>query len=46
MEKSDIKDKELVLRVLSMYSDPNVREKEIKNMAKTFEEIAQKILPS
>ena len=37
MEKSDIKDKELVLRVLSMYSDPNVREKEIKNMAKTFE---------
>ncbi|NLI23950.1 MAG: hypothetical protein GX419_04505 [Bacteroidales bacterium] len=45
MEKSDIKDKELVLRVLSMYSDPNVREKEIKNMAKTFEEIAQKILP-
>jgi len=45
MEKSDIKDKELVLRVLSMYSDPNVREKEIKNMSKTFEEIADKILP-
>ena len=45
MEKSDLKDKDLVLRVLSMYSDPEVREKEIKNMSKTFEEIAEKILP-
>ena len=31
MEESDIQDKELILRVLSMYSDPEVREKEIKN---------------
>jgi tetratricopeptide (TPR) repeat protein len=45
MEKSNIKDKELVLRVLSMYSDPDVREKEIKNISKTFEEIARDILP-
>ena len=45
MEKSDIKDKELVLRVLSMYSDPNVREKEIINIAQAFEEIKVKILP-
>jgi tetratricopeptide (TPR) repeat protein len=45
MEKSTIKDKELVLRVLSMYSDPDVREKEIKHMSKTFEEIAKDILP-
>lgn len=45
MEQSDIKDKELVLRVLSMYQDPAVREKEIKNMSKTFEVIAEKILP-
>jgi len=45
MEKSDIKDKELILRVLSMYSDPAVREKEIKNIAEAFEEIKVKVLP-
>jgi len=45
MEGSDIKDKELILRVLSMYSDPAVREKEIKNMAQAFEEIKVQILP-
>jgi Flp pilus assembly protein TadD len=45
MEASDIKDKELVLRVLSMYSDPVVREKEIKNISATFDEIKDKILP-
>jgi Flp pilus assembly protein TadD len=45
MEASDIQDKELILRVLSMYSDPAVREKEIKNMAEAFEEIKVKILP-
>ena len=45
MEESDIQDKELILRVLSMYSDPEVREKEIKNISAAFEEIADKILP-
>ncbi len=45
MEESNIQDKELVLRVLSMYSDPEVREKEIKNIAAAFEEIAETILP-
>jgi Flp pilus assembly protein TadD len=45
MEASDIKDKELVLRVLSMYSDPAVREKEIKNISAAFDEIKVKILP-
>ncbi|MFO7659230.1 MAG: hypothetical protein R6W78_19395 [Bacteroidales bacterium] len=45
MEESDIQDKELVLRVLSMYSDPVVREKEIKNISVAFKEIADKILP-
>ncbi len=45
MEGSDIQDKELILRVLSMYSDPAVREKEIKNIAQAFEEIKVKILP-
>jgi tetratricopeptide (TPR) repeat protein len=45
MEESDIQDKDLILRVLSMYSDPVVREKEIKNIAEAFEEIKVKILP-
>ena len=45
MEESTIQDKELVLRVLSMYSDPEVREKEIRNISKAFEEIADQILP-
>lgn len=45
MESSKIQDKELILRVLSMYSDPEVREKEIKNMANTFKVIAEEILP-
>lgn len=45
MEASDIQDKELILRVLSMYSDPVVREKEIKNISEAFEVIAEEILP-
>lgn len=45
MEKSTIQDKELILRVLSMYSDPEVREREIKNMSETFKVIATDVLP-
>jgi tetratricopeptide (TPR) repeat protein len=45
MEASDIQDKELILRVLSMYSDPAVREKEIKNIAEAYEEIKTEVLP-
>lgn len=45
MAESDIADKDLVLRVLSMYSDPIQREKEIKNISKAFTQIADKILP-
>jgi Flp pilus assembly protein TadD len=45
MQESDIQDKELILRVLSMYSDPVVREKEIKNIAAAYEVIAKDILP-
>lgn len=45
MQESDIQDKELILRVLSMYSDPVVREREIKNIAAAYEEVADKILP-
>jgi len=45
MEASDIPDKDLILRVLSMYSDPVVREREIRNMAATFEILKDDILP-
>ncbi len=45
MEGSTIRDKELILRVLSMYSDPVVREREIKNISAAYTEIADKILP-
>ena len=45
MEASTIKDKDLILRVLTMYSDGPTREKEIKNLSKTWAELADKILP-
>ncbi len=45
MESSDIQDKQLILRVLSMYSDPEQREQEIKNLSVTFKSIAEDILP-
>lgn len=45
MEQSSIQDKELILRVLSMYSDPVVREKEIKNISSAYKEIADDVLP-
>jgi len=45
MQQSDLPDKDLVLRVLSMYSDPVQREKEIKNISKVYVQIADKILP-
>jgi len=45
MEKSTIQDKELILRVLSMYTDPEVREREIKNLSSAFSAVASEILP-
>lgn len=45
MEKSNIKDKDLILRVLSMYNDPEVREREIKNLSEAFTGVADEILP-
>jgi Flp pilus assembly protein TadD len=45
MEQSNIQDKELILRVLSMYNDPEVREREIKNLSETFTAVADEILP-
>ena len=46
MEASSFADKDLVLRVLTMYPDVNQREKEIKNMAATYKEISDDILPT
>ena len=45
MQASTIADKNLILRVLEMYSDKNKREEEIRNIAKTYREIEQDILP-
>ncbi len=45
VEKSNIQDKDLVLRVLSMYPDPEVREREIKNISSVFRQLADEILP-
>ena len=45
IQKSDIQDKDLILRVLSMYSDPAVRESEIKNMSQVYKEISKDVFP-
>lgn len=45
MEKSDLADKDLILRVLSMYSDPVVREAEVKKLSKAYVQVADKVLP-
>lgn len=45
VENSDLEDKDLILRVLSMYSDPAVRENEIKNMSKVYTEINKNVFP-
>ena len=42
---SNIADKELILRVLSMYNDPEAREREIKNISSVYGELAEEILP-
>ena len=46
MEQSNMQDKELVLRVLSMYTDPEEREAQIKNLSAVYGTIAEEILPA
>ena len=46
MEASNIQDKDLVLRVLSMYTDPEEREAQIKNLSAVFKTIADEVLPT
>ncbi|GAK36041.1 tetratricopeptide repeat protein [Bacteroides graminisolvens] len=45
VSKSNIQDKELILRVLSMYQDPEQREREIKNISSVYKNLADDILP-
>ena len=45
VSKSNIQDKELILRVLSMYQDPEQREQEIKNISSVYKTLADEILP-
>lgn len=45
VSKSNIQDKDLILRVLSMYSDPEQRETEIKNISSVYKTLADEILP-
>ena len=43
--QSNIQDKDLILSVLSMYKDPETREREIRNLSAIFEQLAETILP-
>ncbi len=45
VSKSNIQDKDLILSVLSMYKDPEQREREIRNLSRVFEQLADQILP-
>ena len=45
VSKSNIQDKDLILRVLSMYKDPEQRETEIRNLSAVFTTLADEILP-
>ena len=45
VQASNIQDKEVILRVLSMYKDPEQREQQIRNMSEGFRELADGILP-
>ena len=45
VQASNIQDKDVILRVLSMYKDPQEREQQIKNLSHGFQELADGILP-
>ena len=45
VSKSELPDKELILRVLSMYNDPEEREEQIKNISSVYKELADEVLP-
>jgi len=45
VSESNIQDKDLILSVLSMYKDPEQREREIRNLSTVFDQLAEEILP-
>lgn len=45
LQASNIQDKDVILRVLSMYQDPEEREKQIRNISAGYKELADEILP-
>ncbi|MDE6510001.1 MAG: hypothetical protein K2K99_07385, partial [Muribaculaceae bacterium] len=45
VEASNIQDKDLILSVLQMYKDPDVRDRELRNLTNVFEQLAEEILP-
>ncbi|MDO5074497.1 MAG: hypothetical protein Q4D66_01260 [Bacteroidales bacterium] len=45
VSQSNIQDKEVILRVLSMYKDPQEREQQIRNLSLAFRELANEVLP-
>lgn len=45
VQASNIQDKDVILRVLSMYKDPQEREQQIRNMSAGYRELADGILP-
>ena len=45
VSQSNLQDKEIILRVLSMYQDPEQREREIRNVAVVYKELADAVLP-
>ena len=45
VSQSNLQDKEVILRVLSMYQDPEQREQEIRNVAVVYKELAEAVLP-
>jgi Tfp pilus assembly protein PilF len=45
VKASNIQDKDVIIRVLSMYKDPEEREQQIKNISTAFRELADGVLP-
>ena len=45
LQASNVQDKDIILRVLSMYQDPEEREKQIRNISAGYDELAKEILP-
>ena len=46
VQNSNLADKDMIIRVINMNSDPDKREEEIRNMKSTFDELEKEVLPS